>query len=102
MCLCELQIFDTRYPSSSQLPHCYCSDLVELFHLPRRVIPDSSAEAPSELEGVLDSNRVFEADLAVNYTPNKPRDMVEDKVLVLLEGELVLLVLFAIWKVNAA
>lgn len=27
--------------------------------------------------------------------------MVEDKILVLLEGELVLLVLFTVWKVNA-
>lgn len=41
-------------------------------------------------------------DLAVDYAANKAGNVCEDEVLVLLEGEFVFLVLFAIWEVHGA
>lgn len=56
MSFSALECLNSCDPSSRQLPDCNNPDLLNLFHLKRRVVPHFGTKAAGELEGIPNTN----------------------------------------------
>lgn len=100
MRLGRFQIFDTGNPGCRKFSDSDRPDLVKLLHLPWRVIPDLSTEAPRKFQRVPNSDGVLEENLTIDHAADQSVNVHEDKILVLLEWKFVFLILFAVWKIH--
>lgn len=90
-----LQSLDTVYPCIGKLSHGHNTNLVNLFHLQGRVLPDPRAKASSKLKRIPCTDRVSKGELTVDDAAYETINMGEHHALVLLEREFVLLELLS-------
>lgn len=101
MRLCLFQLLNTGDASGGQFSDSDDSDLINLFHLKRRVLPGPTGKTPGKLKSVPNSDSVLLVNLTVNNTPKEAVHMCENHGFVLLKLELVFLILLRKGKISS-
>jgi hypothetical protein len=89
-----LQGIKMSNPRCNQLSDRHHPDLVDLFHLVRRIVPGTAGEASGQLHCISQRNRILVMHPTVNDTANQPTNMQEDQIFILLECREMFLKLF--------
>ena len=85
-----------------EFSYSYYTNLRYLFHLIRRIVPDSSAKTPRKFQSVPCGNCILEVNLAVDHATDQSVDGREQNRLVLQKLSLVFYILLVRWKVHSA